>query len=919
MKHCLIVIIIFISSFSYAQTSGPSWVKEKLVESGVFNSPFFEFTKAYDTEKENENISGVLIKGLDYMGNPTKYFAWYGVPASLEEGQKAPAVVCVHGGGGTAFEKWVQKWNDRGYIAISMSLEGNVPGARDENNQWPTFGFSGPRRDGFFRDADKDLKDQWFYHAVADVIMANSLLRNPDFTNQVDTDHIGITGISWGGILTTVITGIDNRFDFAIPVYGCGYLQEAPLYAAQLSANTRDEQEFYLENWEPSLYVPFQSMPTLYVNGTNDKHFSMNSFTKTYRASANEKYLRIASGMRHGHRAGWEPEDIYQFADYITGSGDKRLEFTSQNLENNNTLSFNYEYDGSLSSAWLYYTVDTADWSGKGYEWIETQANLSSTSKSISVSLPVEAQAYFINAVSAESLVFSSPMVVVGQNNLTEGEAITKSLTDTRPFNFPGGRIALSHDGNNYDKDDFLAVAMNCAILDASGFKSKLVHFDHSCHIGKNLPERYSEMLESIEGGASRFSIDANKIFDSQKQLDELIANFKKEGDKSSADNPLWFCIAGPMEVPWQCINAVEPSKRKYIHCISHGPWNNEHTFPPQMTHTWEDVKKLGVTTHDLPNQNKTGWNTEIGNISWMENSINDDLRWLYSRNAKPTFDTSDSGMLWWVLTGATNGGNEDAGWLDYKPLLESRYTDGFQTIFNGKNFEGWYLKLRNGDEEMAKNVFAIDDGAVHVFKDFPDSLNLNTGENETHGLFYSKKKYSKYILRFEYKWGEKITNNFDKWQYDAGVYYHVVDDKIWPTGIEYQIRFDHTKNRNHTGDLIRPAGTKYKWYQDDETNTYLHPNDGGKLDTGKGWLHFASPTTNYQDVNDKWNQCEIIVMGHEYAIHKLNGEVVNMAFDLSPGEGIVGFQSETAEIYYRNIRIRELDEIIPAEEFLKH
>lgn len=241
----------------------------------------------------------------------------------------------------------------------------------------------------------------------------------------------------------------------------------------------------------------------------------------------------------------------------------------------------------------------------------------------------------------------------------------------------------------------------------------------------------------------------------------------------------------------------------------------------------------------------------------------------------------------------------------------------GFVKIFNGKNFDGWYLKLRNDDEEMAKKIYAIEKGMVHVLKDFPDSLDLNTGENGTHGLFYINKKYSKFILRFEYKWGEKIANNFNEWQYDAGVYYHVIDDKIWPTGIEYQIRYDHTKNRNHTGDLIRPEGVKYDWYCDEIADTYRHPNEGGKLYTKKGWMHLAAPTTKYNGNNGKWNKCEIIVMGDQYAIHKLNGVVVNMGFNLTPSEGIFGFQFETAEIYYRKIMIKEFDEIIPAEEFL--
>lgn len=245
---------------------------------------------------------------------------------------------------------------------------------------------------------------------------------------------------------------------------------------------------------------------------------------------------------------------------------------------------------------------------------------------------------------------------------------------------------------------------------------------------------------------------------------------------------------------------------------------------------------------------------------------------------------------------------------------------EGFVDLFNGKNWDGWYLKLRNGDEEMAKKVYAIEDGMVHVFKNSPDSLDLGTGENGTHGLFYTKKQYSKYILKFEYKWGNKIANNFERWQYDAGVYYHVIDDKIWPTGIEYQIRYDQTKSRNHTGDLIRPEGVNYDWYFIPNGNTYLHPNEGGQAETeeNKYWLHFAKPTNNHNALNDKWNVCEIIVMGDQYAIHKLNGDIVNMAFNLNPSKGIIGFQSETAEIYYRNIKIKEFDEVIPVTEFIK-
>lgn len=239
---------------------------------------------------------------------------------------------------------------------------------------------------------------------------------------------------------------------------------------------------------------------------------------------------------------------------------------------------------------------------------------------------------------------------------------------------------------------------------------------------------------------------------------------------------------------------------------------------------------------------------------------------------------------------------------------------DGFVKLFNGKNLNGWYLKIRSGDAELAKKVYAVDKGMVHVFKDFPKEYKLNVGGNETHGLFYTNKKYSMFIFKFEYKWGEGKANNFDQYQYDAGMYYHVVDDKIWPTGIEYQVRYNHTENRNHTGDYW---AKDLKWYSKDG-KTFTRPCEGGEPVLGHKGEHRASIDAKFNALNGKWNKCEVIVMGDKYSIHKLNGKIVNMATDLPFSEGVIGLQSETAEIFYRNIEIKEFAEEVPMAEFLK-
>lgn len=247
-----------------------------------------------------------------------------------------------------------------------------------------------------------------------------------------------------------------------------------------------------------------------------------------------------------------------------------------------------------------------------------------------------------------------------------------------------------------------------------------------------------------------------------------------------------------------------------------------------------------------------------------------------------------------------------------------ARDNDGFRQLFNGKDWDGWYLKLKSGDTHQAYEVFTIeDDGVIHVFNDsFPDSMDVGPGTKcLTHGMMFTKEKFSRYIIRFEYKWGKKIANNFHEFQYDAGMYYHILEDAVFPKGIEFQVRYDHLTDTNHTGDFWA-TGTHFDWTSKDGRH-YEFPSFGGVLQNRRGGEYLGKPTDNFNGLNGEWNLCEAIVMGDKYSIHKINGEIVNVATNLSVSEGQIGLQSETAEIFYRNIEIKEFDDFVPMEEFL--
>ncbi len=246
------------------------------------------------------NIKAVLYTGMPYQGRDTEVFAYLGLPEGASESNKVPAVVLVHGGAQTAYKDWVELWNSKGYAAIAFYWrESDVlyDGLDPEVDY-----YGGPRKDGYFMDYENPTGDQWMYHAVSDSILANTLLSS---LPEVDSDKIGITGISWGGIITSYTMGVDERFKFAIPVYGCGYLQEGTL-----KKGLNEKQQL----WDAKNVIANTKAEILWVNGTTDNHFALDSTAMSYDAGGSAS-ICIENGLRHGVRNG--PESIFKFADTV--------------------------------------------------------------------------------------------------------------------------------------------------------------------------------------------------------------------------------------------------------------------------------------------------------------------------------------------------------------------------------------------------------------------------------------------------------------------------------------------------------------------------------------------------------------------------------------------------------------------------
>lgn len=285
----------------------------------------FQYCPEYDP-KGYPGIKAIWMDGVKFGRKDTKVFAYIGFPDGASGSKKVPGVVLMHGGGGFAYPNWVKLWNDRGYAAIAVCNTGYYPASTSITD---FFGASSwthsvpadllaedprvmpPDNDGMYSSTGS-VDRMWMYHAVAQTILANNILRAD---KRVDAGKIGITGISWGGVITSIAIGYDQRFAFAVPVYGSGYLNEAHSWMKDNfnSAGTK-------ELWEPSLRLKDVKMPVLWLCWADDNCFSVNSNSKSLLDTENG-VLSIIQNMNHGHFEGWGREEIYRFADSAVKGG----------------------------------------------------------------------------------------------------------------------------------------------------------------------------------------------------------------------------------------------------------------------------------------------------------------------------------------------------------------------------------------------------------------------------------------------------------------------------------------------------------------------------------------------------------------------------------------------------------------------
>lgn len=380
-----------------------------------------EVPKFNPTADKYNHIKAITYDGFEYQGKKTKIFAFVGFPEGASAENPVPAIVLIHGGGGHAYYKWVEMWNKRGYAAIAMETTGYYPSATDvgetegtdPKGSWiygltPDFEEEGygnaPNR--VYPTTYTEVKDQWAYHGLSQVILAHNILRQDE---RVDNNNIGVTGISWGGTMAAQVIGYDNRFSFAIPIYGTAYLGEE----IRSFSNFADPYVDALWAAERNLSNA-KDMAIFWFAYNDDNNFGITAYSKSYMHTAgyNEKsVLNMLGGWSHSHTSGWSKYHSFAFADWVTFGKSGLVTFVTQpkGREVNCRIRIPESVTGTvvpyvyyITSPMSYSKHDKFGWGSYVFldqKWQKTRSWLTvdKATGTITGTIPEEAKGYYID------------------------------------------------------------------------------------------------------------------------------------------------------------------------------------------------------------------------------------------------------------------------------------------------------------------------------------------------------------------------------------------------------------------------------------------------------------------------------------------------------------------------------------------
>ena len=248
---------------------------------------------------------------------------------------------------------------------------------------------------------------------------------------------------------------------------------------------------------------------------------------------------------------------------------------------------------------------------------------------------------------------------------------------------------------------------------------------------------------------------------------------------------------------------------------------------------------------------------------------------------------------------------------------------DEWRSLFNGKDLAGWDTYLapiyNEKTESFDGSPIGLNNDPNGVFTVVKhDGVNALRISGENHGGVSTVDSFKNYHLRLKFKWGEAKHKPRDKRRRDSGILYHAHGEQgafygIWMQSQEFQIQEDDT-------------GDYWSVYSEADIRARRELDGTYIYDPEQEPMHFGENSERVHRVkkypygaekpNDQWNTLDLYSVGPT-SLHVVNGTLVmrlENSYEIIDGKkipltaGKIQLQSEGAEIFYRDMKIRSIE-----------
>ena len=231
--------------------------------------------------------------------------------------------------------------------------------------------------------------------------------------------------------------------------------------------------------------------------------------------------------------------------------------------------------------------------------------------------------------------------------------------------------------------------------------------------------------------------------------------------------------------------------------------------------------------------------------------------------------------------------------------------------LFNGKNLDGWTVFIAGHEpNDDPDGVFTVSDGAIHV-------------SGQSWGGVTCEGDFSNYRLSLEFKWGEKTWGPRKDRARDSGVLIHAygpdggfgawrksVEANIIEGGVgDFWMVTGAEDGVAATCDVVERSGVKIFDPENGKPVTITANAQGcfGWLGRDPSW----KDELGFCGANDlarpgEWTEMVVEARDDVMTVY-VNGKLANRVYQLGITHGAIQFQSEGAEIFYRNITLEPL------------